>query len=45
MVDGKAIGDAIAGLMVLCIVVGGVVGIGLWELGCWLYRHVHLGWS
>jgi hypothetical protein len=42
--DGKAMGDAIAGAIfsaiIVALLVGGVVAVALWELIQWVYSNV-----
>lgn len=38
---GSAMADRVVGALVLFFFGGCVGGIALWELGWWIYRHVH----
>lgn len=42
--DGSSFGKAMRGAMLFLVGVGAVAAIVVWELLCWLIRHVRISW-
>lgn len=46
MIDiGQAVAQAIAGLIILCIVGGIIAGVGASYLIPWVFHHLSIGWN
>lgn len=41
---GKAIGDAMVGMLILAVIIGAVVAVVLWELAQYLWHHIDISW-